>query len=76
MFENLAMLTLRQTAREISEAEAMEEMKDMLERARLSMTDEQFTEIQRRALIEHHVLAKELTAVGYTIPGNDPHRPN
>ena len=64
----------------ISEPEAMERMREMLENARASMTDEELYEIQRTALLMHHELARHLSdhsgEHNYKTPGNDPRKAN
>lgn len=80
VFEGMRKLTVRQCAGEISKNEAAQELKVLIEDARLSMTDEQFLEIETRALLLHHDLAKFLSERRdehqYETPGNDPRRPN
>ena len=49
---------------------------DILTKARTSMTDANFLEVQREILCIHHALAEVLCGLGYHTPGNDPGKPN
>jgi hypothetical protein len=66
----------KQVGGEISKAQFDEEAMEILERARISMTDDEFLEIQRDILVLHHLLAQNISAHGSHVPGNDPQKPN
>jgi hypothetical protein len=80
VFESIESLTEQQCSGVISQPEAMERMGEILANAGASMTDEELYEIQRRALITHHELARYLSdhsgEHNYKTPGNDPRKAN
>jgi hypothetical protein len=69
-------LAKREAQGELSGAQAADAEHEIVMRARLAMTDEDFLEAQRRILAFHHEIAKELSKGGLSAPGNDPRKPN
>jgi hypothetical protein len=60
----------------ITQARADGELEELIMSARTLSSEEEFVEIQRRALGMHHAIAKSLSEVGHSVPGNDPSRAN
>jgi hypothetical protein len=76
VINELMQLCKKEVTGEITKAKSTEEANNILMKARASMTDEDFLEVQREILAIRHALAEVLSEHVYHTPGNDPGKPN
>lgn len=69
-------LNKKGVAGEITTAQFAEDANDILTKARMALSDEEFLDVQRDILAVHHLLAEYLSQHGRKVPGNDPQNAN
>ena len=69
-------LNKKGVAGNITAAQFADEADDILTKARITLTDKEFLEVQRDILAVHYLLAKYLSEHGRNVPGNDPQKAN